>query len=270
MQKKWMQKESVSKQGRKTVKSKPTAHKDQDFDDLDDFDAIDYMEIEDARNEKGVSTEDQVSTAKPDEGTDKPKVSTNKIDEGTAELKNENSDENATPTVFGDDETIAEFLTSPQSRRSMLTLKPLPKLHLNIKARKSEEEAESKLNHEGAIIGSRYILATRLQEEEREKFTIKERAKLLHDTIDAQRLIKDVNKKATGIKKDDNEDKEGLVIHMLVEKKHPLRRKVPLQMLELKLESEEDSTMALELIRFVKKLIAELEPKDSDGNEKDL
>ncbi|GKD67359.1 hypothetical protein Tco_1309467 [Tanacetum coccineum] len=62
----------------------------------------------------------------------------------------------------------------------------------------------------------------------------------------------------------------GLVIHMLVEKKYPLRRKVLLQMLELKLESEEDSTMALKLIRFVKKLIAELEPEDSDGNKEDL
>ncbi|GJT17300.1 ribonuclease H-like domain-containing protein [Tanacetum coccineum] len=47
----------------------------------------------------------------------------------------------------------------------------------------------------------------------------------------------------------------GLVIYMLVEKKYPLRKKVLLQMLELKLESKEDSTMALELIRFVKKLI---------------
>ncbi|GJR54828.1 hypothetical protein Tco_1405349 [Tanacetum coccineum] len=33
----------------------------------------------------------------------------------------------------------------------------------------------------------------------------------------------------------------GLVIHMLIEKKYPLRKKVLLQMLELKLESEEDS-----------------------------
>ncbi|GKA79470.1 hypothetical protein Tco_0786066 [Tanacetum coccineum] len=48
----------------------------------------------------------------------------------------------------------------------------------------------------------------------------------------------------------------GLVIHMLVEKKYHLRKKMLLQMLELKFESEEDSTMALELIRFVKKLIA--------------
>ncbi|GKE07711.1 hypothetical protein Tco_1411262 [Tanacetum coccineum] len=62
----------------------------------------------------------------------------------------------------------------------------------------------------------------------------------------------------------------GLVIHMLVEKQYPLRKKVLVQMLELKLESEEDNTMALELIRFVKKLIAELEPENSDGNEKDL
>ncbi|GJT06201.1 hypothetical protein Tco_0840663 [Tanacetum coccineum] len=63
---------------------------------------------------------------------------------------------------------------------------------------------------------------------------------------------------------------EGLVIHMLVEKKYPLRKKVLLQMLELKLESEEDSTMSLELIRFVKKLIAELEPENSNGDGKDL
>ncbi|GKA18972.1 hypothetical protein Tco_0698887, partial [Tanacetum coccineum] len=526
--------------GRKTAKSKPTAHKDQAFDDLDNFDAIDYIETDDAHNEKGVSIEDQVSTVKPDKGTDKPKVSTDKIDEGIAELKNGNSDENATPTatltVFGDDETIVEFLVSmsqnkakqkgveikdvedsdrprPTSTTSVLTLKPLPKIDPKDKGKKVlEEEAESDAESEGvneaerkfvqlandeeiakkvqeewetekekkklteeeatkaalirdyddiqARIEANSILAARLQEEEREKFTIEERAKLLHDTIASQRRflaqqraakirilyekvkrseenfiaigyaederqIKDVNKKATGIKKDDSikeeskeeestrkrklgtrkkmksrkrrfrqdtsqddqtdsekendelrlcltiatdDDKEvdyeildkkgngqrryfstlmrvlsifdredinavyqlvmdryqdeipegfdrvlwgdlmimfnpsdedefwnsqqdwnvvswklhgssgvhtlmteaGLVIHMLVEKKYPLRKKVLLQMLELKLESEEDSTMALELIRFVKKLIAELEPEDSDGNEEDL
>ncbi|GJS89264.1 hypothetical protein Tco_0771900 [Tanacetum coccineum] len=53
---------------------------------------------------------------------------------------------------------------------------------------------------------------------------------------------------------------EGLVIHMLVEKKYLLRKKVLLQMLKLKLESKEDSTMALELIRFVKINVIELEP----------
>ncbi|GJZ22069.1 hypothetical protein Tco_0559108 [Tanacetum coccineum] len=237
-------------------------NKDQAFDDLDDFDVMDYMETEDAHNEKGVSTGDQVSTVKPYESTDKPKVSTDKIDEGTVELKNENSDENATPTVFGDNETIAEFLVSmsqnkakpkgveikdaedsdrlrPTSTRSLLTLKPLPKIDPKDKGKKVlEEEAESDAESEGvneaerkfaqlsndeeivrkvqeeweteeekkklaeeeatkvalirdyddihARIEADSILAARLQEEEREKFTIKERAKLLHDTIVAQ------------------------------------------------------------------------------------
>ncbi|GJT15682.1 putative ribonuclease H-like domain-containing protein [Tanacetum coccineum] len=62
----------------------------------------------------------------------------------------------------------------------------------------------------------------------------------------------------------------GLVMHMHVEKKYHLRKKVLLQMLELKLKYEEDNTMALELIIFVKKLIAELEPKNFDGDGKDL
>ncbi|GJY14460.1 hypothetical protein Tco_0384882 [Tanacetum coccineum] len=147
---------------------------DQAFDDLDDFDVMDYIETEDAHNEKGVSNEDQVSTPKPDEGTDKPKVSTDKIDEGTAELKNENSNENATPTatptVFRDDETIVEPLNNDLAKEEA-TKATLIKDYDDIQAR---IEADS-------------ILATRLQEEEREKFTIKERAKLLHDTIDAQR-----------------------------------------------------------------------------------
>ncbi|GJS64516.1 hypothetical protein Tco_0679080 [Tanacetum coccineum] len=251
------------KSGRKTAKSKTTAHKDQAFDDLDDFGAMDYMETEDAHNEKGVSTKDQVSTVKPDEGTDRPKVSTDKIDEGTTELKNGNSDKNATPTatltVFGDDETIAEFL---------------------------------------ARIKDDSILAARLQEKEREKFTIEERAKLLHDTIAAQRRfltqqraaeirsrpptrtqlrnqmmtylkhvrgkkhsdlktknfeeiqvlyekvkmsdenfiaigsaederrIKDVNKKATGIKKDDNIKEESKEKESTRKRKHGTRKKM--------------------------------------------
>ncbi|GKF53872.1 hypothetical protein Tco_0160782, partial [Tanacetum coccineum] len=55
---------------------------------------------------------------------------------------------------------------------------------------------------------------------------------------------------------------EGLVIHMIIEKKYPLKKEILMQMLKLKLESEEDSTMALELIRFIKKLLADLESKE--------
>ncbi|GKB53266.1 hypothetical protein Tco_0904019, partial [Tanacetum coccineum] len=46
---------------------------------------------------------------------------------------------------------------------------------------------------------------------------------------------------------------EGVVIHMLTEKKYPLKKEIVVQMLNLKLESEEESTMALEMIRFIKK-----------------
>ncbi|GJY09117.1 hypothetical protein Tco_0377302, partial [Tanacetum coccineum] len=56
--------------------------------------------------------------------------------------------------------------------------------------------------------------------------------------------------------------KEGLVIHMLVEKKYPLKKEVLVQMLKLKLEFEEDSSMALELIRFIKKIFGELKPEE--------
>ncbi|GJU29427.1 ribonuclease H-like domain-containing protein [Tanacetum coccineum] len=482
---------SLCKQGRKTAKSKPTAHKDQAFDDPDDFGPIDYMETEDAHNENEVSTEDQVNTVKPDEGTDKPKVSTNKIDKGTTELKNGNSDENATPTatptVFGDDETIAEFLLANDEEIARKVQEEWETEEKNKKLAKEETTKVALIRDYDDIqarIEADSNLAARLQEEEREKFTIEERAKLLHDTIVAQRRflaqqreaeirsrphtrtqlrnrmmtylkhigekthsdlktknfeeiqvlyekvkrsdenfiaigsagdkrqIKDVNKKATGIKKDDSikeeskveestrkrklstrkkmksrkrrfkqdtsqddqtdskiendklrlcltiatdEDKEvdyeildkkypiiewkteylGTkpqydeakhleeinlnvvirsngqnryfstlmrvlsifdrddlnvvyqlvmdryqdeileVIHMLVEKQYPLRKKVLVQMLELKLESEEDNTMALKLIRFVKKLIAELEGslirfENSNGDEKDL
>ncbi|GJY15659.1 hypothetical protein Tco_0386081 [Tanacetum coccineum] len=57
---------------------------------------------------------------------------------------------------------------------------------------------------------------------------------------------------------------EGVVIHMLTEKKYPLKKEILVQMLNLKLESEEESTMALELIRFIKKVLADLESEEQD------
>ncbi|GJT18010.1 hypothetical protein Tco_0876716 [Tanacetum coccineum] len=58
----------------------------------------------------------------------------------------------------------------------------------------------------------------------------------------------------------------GLVIHMLVENRYPLTKEVLSQMLDLKLETEEESTMALELIKFVKQQLEEFE----DSNDDDL
>ncbi|GJY18977.1 ribonuclease H-like domain-containing protein [Tanacetum coccineum] len=86
----WMQKESVSKQGRKSAKAEPSVHKDPLFDELDD-DEIDNMDTEDAQDvgrtrngvnaekegtEDAVSTEDVVSTDKEKVSTDRSKVST--------------------------------------------------------------------------------------------------------------------------------------------------------------------------------------------------
>ncbi|GKF58820.1 hypothetical protein Tco_0172357, partial [Tanacetum coccineum] len=106
---KLMQKEFVSKQGRKPAKSKPTVHKDPAFDDLND--AMDYIETEDAHDEGIIkdSEETRVSTAEPNEGIAEPNEGTVEPNEGTVELKDGNSNESVAPTtIFRDDETIAE------------------------------------------------------------------------------------------------------------------------------------------------------------------
>ncbi|GKF64923.1 hypothetical protein Tco_0188371, partial [Tanacetum coccineum] len=104
----WMQKESVSKQERKSAKAEPSVHKDPSFDDLDD-DEIDNINTKDAQDvgrtrdgmnaekegtKDAVSTEDVVSTDKEkvstdrsNEGTDKEKEGTDKEKEGTDKEK---------------------------------------------------------------------------------------------------------------------------------------------------------------------------------------
>ncbi|GJT64431.1 putative ribonuclease H-like domain-containing protein [Tanacetum coccineum] len=181
LKKKWMQKESVSKQGRKSAKAEPTVHKDKAFDELDD-DEIDNIKTEDAqdvlrtryvvheekeRKEKEVSTEDALSTDKEKDSTDRP-------DEGTVDQTEGRSatptTPTPTPTTFRDDETIAQVLLNmsqakavsrekekgvelkdvenierprPTSTRSLLTLKPLPKIDPKDKGKKKIEEDES-------------------------------------------------------------------------------------------------------------------------------
>ncbi|GJR79959.1 hypothetical protein Tco_0150744 [Tanacetum coccineum] len=96
----------------------------------------------------------------------------------------------------------------PTSTRSLLTLKPLPKIDPKDKGKKKiKEEDESDTESEGiteaekkfkqlardeevarkARLNADKILAEKLQEEEREMYIIEQRAKLLHDTIAAQR-----------------------------------------------------------------------------------
>ncbi|GJV94097.1 hypothetical protein Tco_1541910 [Tanacetum coccineum] len=270
LKKNWMQKESVSKQERKSAKAEPSIHKDPLFDELPD-DTLDYMDTKDAQDEKVSTDRPNVSTDRPKVSTDKEKDSTVSPDEGIDDQTKGRSatptTPTTTPTIFGDDETIAQVLLNmsqakavsrenkkevelkdveeterprPTSTRSLLTLKPLPKIDPKDKGKKKiEEEDESDTESEGipeaekkfkqlardeemarkvqedweaeeevkklaeeeaiktalsneydfiqARIEADRLLALRLQDEEREQFTVEERAKFLHDTIAAQR-----------------------------------------------------------------------------------
>ncbi|GJX84625.1 hypothetical protein Tco_0335399 [Tanacetum coccineum] len=246
-----MQKEFVSKQGRKPAKAKPSVHKDPLVDELVD-DTLDFKDTENAQDmgRSRVSTDkEEVSTDRPDEGTD------DQTERRSATL----TTQTPTPTTFGDDETIAQVLLNmsqsravsreknkgvelkdveeterprPTSTRSLLTLNPLPKIDPKDKGKnKIEEEDEYDTESEGipeaekkfkqlardeqmarkdfiqARIEADRLLALRLQDEEREQFTVEEREKFLHDTIAAQRRFNE-SFTAVGSTKDERRIKE--------------------------------------------------------------
>ncbi|GKB05373.1 hypothetical protein Tco_0833568 [Tanacetum coccineum] len=250
------------------------------LDYMETKDAQDEGRTRDEVDEEKENAEDVLSTAQQKVSTDrrKQKDSTDDQNEGTDE-QSKGTDEHTeegratqttqppTSTIFGDDETIAQVLLNmsqakavsrekekgvefkdieeterprPTSTRSLLTLKPLPKIDPKDKGKKKiEEEDESESESDGipeaekkfkqlasdeemarkvqeewegeeerkrlaeeeatndalirnyddikARIEADRLLAEKLQEEEREQFTIEERAKFLHDTIVAQR-----------------------------------------------------------------------------------
>ncbi|GJY11261.1 hypothetical protein Tco_0379446 [Tanacetum coccineum] len=160
---------------------------------------------------------EKVSTDRPIVSTDGSKVSTDKQKDSTDD-QNEGTDDHTegeratqttqtpTSTIFGDDETIAQDLglhqQDPFDIISLFKNDPKDK-----GKKKIEEEDESESESDGipeaekkfkqlasdeemarkARIEADRLLAEKLQEEEREQFTIEERAKFLHDTIAAQR-----------------------------------------------------------------------------------
>ncbi|GJS75829.1 hypothetical protein Tco_0725710 [Tanacetum coccineum] len=187
LKKNWMQKESVSKQGRKSAKAEPSVHKDPLFDELDD-DEIDNMETEDAqgmgrtryvvheekeRKEKEVSTKDVVSTDKEKVSTDRSRVSTDKQivstdkEKDSTDKQRDSADRPDEGTVDQDDERTKAVSREkekgvelkdveeterprPTSTRSLLTLKPLLKIDPKDKGKKKiEEEDESDTKSEG-------------------------------------------------------------------------------------------------------------------------
>ncbi|GJU61252.1 putative ribonuclease H-like domain-containing protein [Tanacetum coccineum] len=175
----WMQKESVSKQGRKSAKAEPLVHKDPLFDELDD-DEIHNMDTEDAQdvgrtrngeNEEkegtkdAFSTEDVVSTDKEKVSTDRSKVSTDRSKDSTdkdEEGIDRDKDSNVSLDDGTDDRTEARTKAvsrekekgvelkdveeierpRPTSTRSLLTLKPLLKIDPKDKGKKKIKEED--------------------------------------------------------------------------------------------------------------------------------
>ncbi|GJX98604.1 hypothetical protein Tco_0355623 [Tanacetum coccineum] len=239
--------------------------------DLDDFvdvdDTLDYMETEDDQDkgrtssvvlEEKKSVDKEVSTKAPDILSSQMKVLITMIRINRRKRKG---------VRLGNAEDTER--PRPTSTRSVLTLKPLPKIDPKDKgkkmideegesdtesdditeaekkfkmlakdeevARKVQEEWEAKeekkrlakeeatkvsLTNEYDFIHARInvdkILVEELQKEEREKFTIEQRAKFLHDTIAAQRKFlaqqrlkrQDQNFVAIGSAKDDRHIKD--------------------------------------------------------------
>ncbi|GJV54891.1 hypothetical protein Tco_1455896 [Tanacetum coccineum] len=458
-------KESVSKQGRKFAKDVLSTDKEKVSTDKEKV-STDKDKV--STDRPIVSTdESKVSTDRQIEGTNEQKVSTDEQIEGTDEQRKDTDDhseegngtqvtQTPTSTIIGDDETTAKVLLNmsqakavsrekekgvelkdieeidrprPTSTRSLLTLKPLPKIDLKDKGKKKIEEedetdsksddipqaekkfkqlesdeemarkiqeewegeeernrlAKEKATNEALIrnyddikarIEADRLLAEKLKEEEREQFTIEERAKFLHDIINVQRkflaqqrskairnrphtknqlrnqmmtylkhggnfkhaklkikkfeeiqtlyekikrsdedfisigsaederLIKRMNEKGIDssknemVKEESKEEESTRKRKLGTRKKMKSRKRRFIQNTSeddseishsyarrekvsfekestvanvgIKWRYEEDSTMALELIRFVKKLVAELEPEDSNGDEEDL
>ncbi|GJX73880.1 hypothetical protein Tco_0312475 [Tanacetum coccineum] len=233
MKRKLGRKESVSKQGRKNAKSRPTLDA---FDDLDDDLAhgIKYMDTEEAVNKKGGST---VRSVRP------KRVSTAGVTINTADPEISVVKPRTPPTtasIFDDEDvTIAQNLIkmkeekakekgvafkdvedSSRPARSILTLKPLPIIDPKDKGKgvlqepepakkmaKSDfdaaqiaRDAEIAKQLEAAIaemydevqagIDADALFRAKLQQEEREEYTIEERAKFLAETIASQRKFR--------------------------------------------------------------------------------
>ncbi|GJU89142.1 hypothetical protein Tco_1301565 [Tanacetum coccineum] len=291
LKKKGVHKEYVSKQGRKSVKSfkgEPSVHKDPAFDDLDDFvdvdDTLDYMESEDAQDEgrtssvmleekesanEGVSTEAPVSTVKPNEGTDKKnegtdkqdgstdstKVSTDRQGEGTADQNEGKSatqtapttTSTPTPTMFGDDETIAQVLITMSQNKQKEKEKGVEIRNVEDTKRPRPTSTRSRSEY----------LTTKPQYDETEEVE----DVYLNMVIRSNRQRRYFSTLMVVLSILDRDDI--CAIYQLVmnryqdetpeENKYPLKKEVLSYLIELKLETEEDNTMALELIRFVKK-----------------
>ncbi|GJR10946.1 hypothetical protein Tco_0793598 [Tanacetum coccineum] len=211
---------SALKQRRKTVKSSkgaPIVPTNTEWDDLDmDIDdTMDYTLAQDEGkndkvNEKGESTAQQQSTDRQDEGTDMPKVSTartklstDKVEEDDETISQVLLNMSQAKAVSKEKEKGVEIRTAKNAKRrrttstrSVLTLKPLPKIDPNDKGKKRIEEDEKSDTESKEIT------------KDKKKF----------DQIDHDEEYYDASKKR--LKKDD-------ILRRNLKKKNELRTKVP-------------------------------------------
>ncbi|GJU82767.1 hypothetical protein Tco_1285132 [Tanacetum coccineum] len=243
-----MQKESVSKQGRKSAKAEPSVHKDPLFNGAcdDTIGLYGDLKCQDVRRTEMYTDRPNISTDRPKVSTDKEKDSTVSPNEGTVDQPEGRratpTTPTTTPTIFGDYENTYFRFSQHEPSQSSFKRKGERRLRILIQKdkgkKKNEDEDESDTQSEGipkaekkfkqlardeemarkAALSNEYdfiqarmeadrLLALRLQEEEREQFTMEERAKFLHDTIAAQRRF-DESFIAVGSTKDERKIKE--------------------------------------------------------------
>ncbi|GJV39652.1 hypothetical protein Tco_1418092 [Tanacetum coccineum] len=214
MKKRLGRKEYVSKQGRKNAKPEPNLDA---FDDLD-ADGRDYMETEDVVKEGR-----QISTARPELSTTRPDVDAARQEDIAVEPRTPST----TTSIFDDEDiTIAQTLIKMKEEKAkekeVVLEEPEPAKNMNRsdfdaaqiardveiarqlqvdlqaeveREREMEEEASkaaiAETYHEvQAGIDADALFAAKLQQEEREEYTIEEREKFLAETIAAQRKFR--------------------------------------------------------------------------------
>ncbi|GKB48976.1 ribonuclease H-like domain-containing protein [Tanacetum coccineum] len=208
--------EDASKQGRNKDNTKPM-FKDSNFDVLDD--AMEDVDVNTAEQlttagPSQVSTADQVSTARPEVSAATPVTPPTVFDDDEdltiaqtlVKMRSEKAKDKEKGVAIRDEEE------PPRLTRSTTTLQPLPTIDpkdkgkgvlveepekpVKIKRRDQEQEEASiaalydEYDDIQASIDADALFATKLQQEEREQFTIEERAKFLVEIIEAQRKFR--------------------------------------------------------------------------------
>nr|GEU29557.1 hypothetical protein [Tanacetum cinerariifolium] len=228
----------ISKQERKNLKSQKMF---QDIDDVLDVDVDTEMIVKDKGNgEKGGSTAETVSTARPD-------ISAARQEVGTAEPKTPPT----TATLFDDEDvTIADTLVKMKNQKA----KEKGIAFKNVGFEEDKNRIRS-IKKRASGLSSKHKLPKKQKVNDQEsKDSDKEHRKCLkvvlnddkainYETLDVKSLIVDCESQVLGINK--------------AEKRYPLTKEILEKMVSSRLESKTESTLALDLIKFIKLQIKE-------------